>query len=245
MEQYDVFISYSREDYVDEYNNVIQGNVVSKIKDALTAADIRYWIDIEGIFSGQNFVEKIVNNIDASKIFLFISSESANKSDWTSREIAYANELGKPIIPIRIDRSHYNKKVLFRIADLDFINYFINPEKGIADLIKSIKVHLASIELEEKRKKEEEEKRRELEREKKRALKKQRQQEEERYRKEQEQLVANIKDSCTTLNNKETKLELDRDSLLVKAESVDDLGVLHLYPRFSGCCISDRRPCFP
>lgn len=37
MEQtiYDVFISYSRKDYVDEQKCVISGNVVSKIKEAL------------------------------------------------------------------------------------------------------------------------------------------------------------------------------------------------------------------
>ena len=42
MEQikYDVFISYSRKDYVDEQNNVIPGNEVSKIKEALTKAGI-------------------------------------------------------------------------------------------------------------------------------------------------------------------------------------------------------------
>ena len=61
MEQkkYDVFISYSRNDYVDELKNVIPGNEVSKIKDALTEAGISYWFDEEGIYSGQNFVEKI------------------------------------------------------------------------------------------------------------------------------------------------------------------------------------------
>ena len=42
MEQtkYDVFISYSRKDYVDEQKNLIPGNEVSKIKDALTKAEI-------------------------------------------------------------------------------------------------------------------------------------------------------------------------------------------------------------
>ena len=40
MEQakYDVFISYSRDDYFDEYGVVISGNEVSKIKDALADA---------------------------------------------------------------------------------------------------------------------------------------------------------------------------------------------------------------
>ena len=108
MEQkYDVFISYSRKDYVDENKNVIPGNVVSKIKDALSEAGISYWFDEEGIYSGQNFTEKIVSNIEASKIFLFLSTANSNESKWTSKEIATADEFGKHIIPVRIDKTPY------------------------------------------------------------------------------------------------------------------------------------------
>lgn len=140
--KYDVFISYSRKDYVDEQKNVIPGNVVSQVKDALTAAGISYWFDEEGIYSGQNFVEKIVTSIEAAEIFIFLSTENANKSPWTCKEIASAAELGKHIIPVRIDETPYNKKVLFRIADLDYIEYYVNPEKGLADLLDAVKVHL-------------------------------------------------------------------------------------------------------
>lgn len=155
MEQtkHDVFISYSREDYVDEHKNVIPGNEVSKIKDALTEAGITYWFDEEGIYSGQNFVEKIVTNIEHAKIFLFLSTANANKSPWTCKEIACADEFKKHIIPVRIDASPYNKEVLFRIADLDYIEYYTNPQKGIKDLIKSIKTYLDELAAEERRKK--------------------------------------------------------------------------------------------
>lgn len=156
--KYNVFLSYARKDYVDERKNVIPGNVVSKIKDALTAAGITYWFDEEGMYSGDNFTEKIVNNIEISQIFVFLSTENANKSRWTCKEIASADEFGKYIIPVRIDRTPYNKKVMFRIADLSYIDYFSNPEKGIEDLIKSIKNYLAELAAEEERKKAEVEK---------------------------------------------------------------------------------------
>ena len=76
MEQtkYDVFISYSRKDYVDEKKNVIPGNVVSKIKEALTQAGISYWFDEEGIYSGDEFAGVLTKAIRNSQIFLFISS---------------------------------------------------------------------------------------------------------------------------------------------------------------------------
>lgn len=158
MEQtkYDVFISYSRKDYVDEQKNVIPGNVVSKIKDALKKEGISYWFDEEGIYSGQNFVEKIVTNIEASRIFVFLSTANANNSKYTCKEIASADEFKKHIIPVRIDSTPYNKKVLFRIADLDYIEYYANPQKGIEDMLLSIKAYLEQVKKEEKRIQEEE-----------------------------------------------------------------------------------------
>ena len=113
--QYDVFISYSRKDYVDENQNVIPDNPVSQIKELLSKESISYWFDEEGIYSGDNFADKIVANIEASSIFLFLSTENANESKWTCKEIACADEFGKYIIPVRIDKTPYNKKVLFAL----------------------------------------------------------------------------------------------------------------------------------
>ena len=209
--QYDVFISYSRKDYVDEQKNVIPGNEVSKIKEALTQAGITYWFDEEGIYSGQNFVEKIVTNIENAKIFLFLSTANANKSPWTCKEIASADEFKKHIIPVRLDPSPYNKKVLFRIADLDYIEYFSNPLKGMEDMIKSIKAYLDELAAEEKRKAEEESKKKEEARKKAEELKRQ-----------QEELFRNIRMENEVLNVNENKLMAERKTLLLKTETVSD-----------------------
>ena len=94
QKKYDVFISYSRKDYVDENANVIPGNIVSKVKDSFKAAGISYWFDEEGIYSGDAWAKKILNSIKASRIFVFIASENANKSPFTRKEIASADEFG-------------------------------------------------------------------------------------------------------------------------------------------------------
>lgn len=161
--KYDVFISYSRKDYVDEQKEVIPGNEVSKIKEALRDAGITFWFDEDGIYSGDNFTDKIVTNIEAARIFLFLSTYNSNNSRWTCREIACADELKKCIIPVRIDQTPYNKKVMFRIADLDYIDYYVNAEKGLSDLIKSIKAYLANERAREEQKQAEEEARRQRE----------------------------------------------------------------------------------
>ena len=140
--KYDVFISYSRKDYVDAEGKVIPGNVVSLVKKTLKKNNISFWFDEDGIYSGQNFVEKIVTNIECSAIVLFLSSANSNDSKWTSKEIACADEAGKHIIPLRIDDSPYNKQIRFRIADLDYIDYSVNPKKALQELIRSINAYL-------------------------------------------------------------------------------------------------------
>lgn len=144
--QYDVFISYSRKDYVDANGNVISGNIVSKIKDVLKENGISYWIDEDGIYSGDDFAKLIANSIKNSRIVVFVSSENSNKSEWTRKEIATALSYKKKIIPFRYDETPFNESVGFYISDLDFISYATNGEKAMKKLVTSIKQYLISIE---------------------------------------------------------------------------------------------------
>lgn len=72
--KYDVFISYSRRDYVDESYNVIPGNAIAEIQNVFDENGITYWFDKDGIYSGQEFIEIITGAIAESKILIFISS---------------------------------------------------------------------------------------------------------------------------------------------------------------------------
>lgn len=155
--KFDVFISYSRKDYVDDNKNVIPDNEVSRIKDALIKAGISFWFDEDGICPGDSFTEKIVTNIEASRILVYLSTANANSSHWTSKEIACAHEMQKYIIPVRIDSTPYNKNVLFRIADLSYVDYQANPQKGLDELVASVKTYLEQIQTEEEKRKREQE----------------------------------------------------------------------------------------
>lgn len=175
MEQtkYDVFISYSRNDYVDEKGNVRSDSDVSKILAALKEANISYWYDQKGILHGEDFGEKILKYIKLAKFFVYLSTAEANSSEWTRNEIACALMYKKKIIPVRIDESPFHDSVMFRIAALDHINYYLNPEKGREELIDSIKRYLAEEKAAAARREEEERYRRE---------------EQERQRRQQEEL---------------------------------------------------------
>lgn len=141
-QKYDVFISYSRKDYVDGNGNVIPGNIVSKIRDTLDKMNVSYWFDENGVYSGDEFAPLIARAIRNSEIFLFISSHNSNASDWTSNEIATAHAYKKKIIPFRVDDSVFNDAVILYIAKLDYIDYTKNQEKAFNRLKDSIGTHL-------------------------------------------------------------------------------------------------------
>lgn len=227
----DVFISYSRKDYVDENKQIIPGNKVLEIKEALTTAGINFWMDEKGIIPGEDYAAKITKHIKACNIFLYISSENANQSDWTRKEIATALLYKKYIIPLLLDDSPFHDSVILRIADLERIDYYVNPQQGLEKLLSTLKAYLEELAAEERRKKEEEERRlaeerrRKEEEEKARKAEQERKRQEEEARKkaeEQEALVKQISETCTQLNSEESKLESRHNELLLLLAKISD-----------------------
>lgn len=134
----DVFISYSRKDYVDANGKLIKNNIISKIKSSLSASGISYWFDEDGIYSGDEFASVITKAIRNSTVFLFISSANSNASRWTSNEISAAMAFKKPIIPFRIDDSPYNDSVMMKIISLDYIECK-DKERAVEQLIRGVR----------------------------------------------------------------------------------------------------------
>lgn len=128
-----VFVSYSRKD----------SEVAKGICDILNKLNIPYWIDINGVYSGVNFKEVIVNAIASCEIVLFLSSENSNKSDNVSKEISLADKYGKIIIPVRLDTSPMNPKIDYDLAGIDYVDLFSFEEKNLAKLRNAILGHLA------------------------------------------------------------------------------------------------------
>lgn len=151
--KYDVFVSYSRKDYVDSYGNIIEDSPVKAIIEFLEQNQITYWFDKEGIYSGREFVELISEAINVSKIMLFVSSVHSNASIYTTGEIFEAIECNRLIIPIRIDDSNYNSKFRLLLRPLDYIDF--RQSDAFSDLLRAIDVEkkrIEKIEEEEKKK---------------------------------------------------------------------------------------------
>ena len=136
--KYDVFISYSRKDYVDDDNNIIPNNPISAIIETFKKNQISFWLDEEGIYSGQEFKNIIIDAIHSSKVFLFISSTHSNESRWTKSEIFEAFDADKYIIPFKIEDCDYHKSLKFELRPLDFILYCGNEISALKELVRSV-----------------------------------------------------------------------------------------------------------
>lgn len=111
--KHDVFISYSRKDIES----------VNAIRDLLDKNGISYWIDKEGIFSGENYKEVIVDAIETAKAVLFVSSSNSNASINVIRELGYAVKQCRTIIPVLLDDTPYAKSIRLDIADIHQIEF--------------------------------------------------------------------------------------------------------------------------
>lgn len=109
---FDVFISYSRSD-----KSVVLP-LVHRLEESIGE---RIWMDLDGIESGSQFEECIVNAIDNCKVLLFMYSSSSLASEWTKREILYAEHEGKHIVPILLDSNSLHGWFRFHFGNIDFI----------------------------------------------------------------------------------------------------------------------------
>lgn len=123
-----IFISYSRKDY----------SSVVKLKDEidLLLGKGVCWMDLTGIESDSQFVEVIINAINNSDIFLFMHSKSSEQSDWTRKEVMYANDKGKRLVFVKIDSTPLSDYFAFQFAGHDIIS--LNDKKQKQKLLKDL-----------------------------------------------------------------------------------------------------------
>ena len=97
---HDVFISYKRA------NKELVFPIVKHIEEKL---NVRCWVDLEGIESSAQFASVICNAIDSAKVVLFMhSSIHLNidfETDWTIKELNYAQAKKKRIVLVKLDSS--------------------------------------------------------------------------------------------------------------------------------------------
>ncbi len=125
----DVFISYSRRDF-DEVNKFVE-----MLKQRIP--DLTYWFDLTGIEAGEKeFDEKIISAIKASSYILFFISDHSMDSKWTKKEVIYATNIEKKVIPVIFRETTLHDWFIFNCGRIDSIDLGDNKqtEKLLRDL---------------------------------------------------------------------------------------------------------------
>ena len=130
-----VFISYAKKDYIAADGSAVPGNVVDKIIGAFKREGITYWLDREQLAGGDTYAARITRNIKECDVFLFLSTEAANSSEWTRREIGTAVQFGKRIIPVRLDDSSYDDAVSLYLSSVQYVDWMELGEKTALERI--------------------------------------------------------------------------------------------------------------
>jgi len=125
-----VFISYSRRDSETIENIVAQ----------LEAEGIDVWLDREDIKPGQQWRKQIVEAIDTAEAFVLNLSPDSGASDNVLKELNLAEEALEPfVLPIMLKDMKIPDEMRYQLAGTQFIAYFLDPNRGVKDLIAEIK----------------------------------------------------------------------------------------------------------
>ena len=119
-----IFVSYSRHD----------GNVTYDLADSLRADGHTVWTDVSGIPGGAIWLFEIEKAITACDVFVVMISRGAKESPWVMREILFALDLRKRIIPVRLE----DVTLPFALYELQPINYFAAPMRAAQDLLAAL-----------------------------------------------------------------------------------------------------------
>ena len=127
-----VFLSYSRRDR----------EVAARLRDALAAAELETWIDVEGIAPASRWREELKQAIETADAFVFLISPHSAASVECAHELEYAEQLNKRIIPAHVRRTD-PEALPEAVSTRQFI-----PESGLFedDFDRSLATLLSAIE---------------------------------------------------------------------------------------------------
>lgn len=119
----DIFISYAREDAV----------FAARLHEGISSCDLSVWRDSE-INAGERYTDEIDSALNTATIVVVVVSPASNESEWVRREILYAQQLDKRIVPVLA--SEISLPLL--LADLHAISLYENFETGLNQLVTTL-----------------------------------------------------------------------------------------------------------
>ena len=97
----------------------------------------RCWIAPRDIRPGRPFDDEIADAIENSRAMLLIFSDLCNDSEYIRREVTFAGESHKTVIPFRIEDVLPRRGLRVRLSDLHWIDGFVSRERAIEEVLKT------------------------------------------------------------------------------------------------------------
>jgi formylglycine-generating enzyme required for sulfatase activity len=95
------------------------------------------WIAPRDVRAGRPFDDEIANAIESSRAMLLIFSEHCNTSEYIRREVTFAGESRKVVIPFRIENAQPKHGLRVRLSDLHWLDGFASREKALDELVRT------------------------------------------------------------------------------------------------------------
>lgn len=107
----DAFICYSRKD----------GTVARALCEGLTARKLQVWMDVRDIPGGARWSDEVRAAIDAAGSFVYLASPRSVASKECDREVNFAADNWKPIVPVVIEAVP-DDRLPAPVSDYEFIS---------------------------------------------------------------------------------------------------------------------------
>lgn len=135
----DVFICYSRKD----------NNIAHYCSQLLKEINVSAFLDVESLVAGSVFAETIQSHIVNCKIIVFIISENTMNSEWTIKEIDFARQIGKTIIPVLVESTRIDGRLKLLIGDIEYIEWrHDNTASFKKELVGAVQHHIEKMHVE-------------------------------------------------------------------------------------------------
>ena len=125
--KYDIFVSYRRSD------RELVASVVRRLEKR--GVGVWYDADIEG---GADWRDTIVESLTNSDMLVIFFSDDCNNSRQLKKELAVADHLGKPVVPILIENTQPRGAYLYELADRNWIQIWPEPMDRIDELVEHL-----------------------------------------------------------------------------------------------------------
>lgn len=125
-----VFISYSNGD----------SRFANKLAADLRMHGVEVWVDKERLRVGVDWLDKVAKAISDSRAVLLIVSPGAFTSKWVKKELTFANEINKDVLPVLYKKSAFPEWFVLRFGGIHRADFSQgNYRENLADLVKAIR----------------------------------------------------------------------------------------------------------